>query len=232
MGREGCTDRGRQQPNESALNYCSCSAPSPAPIPICSEIAIMALDYYAWTGDASYLPIAYNAATFLMEHFTNRSADGRVLIWPAQVLETHWCDWDVPSQQFVNCCENDAPTVSAMLALMERLLQLPPSVATPTQLAAWAAFLAIAPQLPLAPAPGGSVIAAASVISNGTHNSEGVSARAAQRPRRPSCTGSLADTPSTPARASPHSSRPLRSPSCMLSIRTACLRAGAKSRRG
>ena len=49
---------------------------------------------------------------YFMHHFKNRSADGKVLVWPAQVLETYWCTWDTKSQSFVNCCENDSPTIS------------------------------------------------------------------------------------------------------------------------
>jgi hypothetical protein len=53
----------------------------------------MALDYYAYTGDPTYLHIAFSAADFLTQHFTNRSETGQVVIWPAQVLETYWCNY-------------------------------------------------------------------------------------------------------------------------------------------
>ena len=138
----------------------------------------MALDYLMWTGDVDlftsrYLRLATQAAEFFMHHFPNRSADGRVVVWPAQVLETFWCTWDVPSQTFPNCCANDSPTISGMMTLFEKLLQLPPGVATPAQVAAWQHFReSLLPPLPLS--ADGALIAAAEVLSSGNgHNSEG-----------------------------------------------------------
>ena len=141
------------------------------------EYSIMALDYLTWTSDAAtfssrYLRIATQAAEFFMHHFPNRSADGRAIVWPAQVLETYWCTWDTQTQTFTNCCENDAPTISGMIAVFEKLLQLPPGMATPSQVAAWTAFSAtLMPLLPLT--ADGQTIAPAQVLSSGVHNSEG-----------------------------------------------------------
>lgn len=89
-----------------------------------------------------------------------------------QVLETYWCGYS-PSSGFTNCCENDSPTVSAMHAIFEKLLALPDTVTTPAQRAAWTAFSAIMPPLPLTNTSSGPVIAAAAVISSGSHNNEG-----------------------------------------------------------
>ncbi len=141
------------------------------------EYSLMALDYLSWTGDRplfqqNYLRIATQAAEYFMHHFKNTSADGRVLVWPAQVLETFWCTWDPPSQTFVNCCVNDAPTISGMMTLFEKLLQLPAGMATPEQTASWQHFRdSLLPPLPLDPT--GSTIAAAQTVSPGGHNSEG-----------------------------------------------------------
>jgi hypothetical protein len=156
------------------------------------EEALMALDYYAYTGDPSYLHIAFATGDFLVQHFTNRSSDGHVVIWPAQVLETYWCNYGAyfprslyffamlagfalehhvyctvadPSNGFTNCCEDDAPTVSAMMAVLEKLLALPDELTTPAQRAAWSAFVAIMPALPTTGSP--SVIAPARVLSSG-----------------------------------------------------------------
>ena len=137
----------------------------------------MALDYLSYTNDTAlfasrYLRLATQAAEYFMHHFSNRSADGRVVVWPAQVLETYWCTWDVASQAFKDCCANDSPTISGMMTLFEKLLQLPPGVAAPAQVAAWQHFRAsLLPPLPLS--ADGSVIAAAEVVSSGAHNSEG-----------------------------------------------------------
>eukprot|EP00038_Savillea_parva_P029372 m.70674 g.70674 ORF g.70674 m.70674 type:complete len:682 (-) comp8661_c0_seq1:95-2140(-) len=147
------------------------------------EYSLMALDFLLWTSNNTatpradakdYLLIATEAAEYFMHHFKNRSADGRVLVWPAQVLETYWCTWDVPTQQFVNCCENDSPTVSGMIGLFEKLLALPASLTTATQRATWQRFQShLMPVLPVKDDANGSVIAPAKVVSNGTHNGEG-----------------------------------------------------------
>jgi hypothetical protein len=139
------------------------------------EWPLMALDYLSWTGDASraapYLPLAFSAADYFMFHF-NKSADGKkIVVFPAQVLETFWCDWQ-KGVGFTNCCEDDAPTISGMVTLFEKLLQLPvPALATQAQHDAWAAFVPLIPDLPLT--PDGSSIAPARVLSSGKHNSEG-----------------------------------------------------------
>jgi len=136
----------------------------------------MALDYLSWTGDvplfkARYLKLATQAAEFFMHHFKNTSEDGRVMVWPAQVLESYWCTFDPPSQSFVNCCANDSPTISGMMTLFEKLLQLPPDIVTPQETAAWKAFRDnLLPALPLDAAGN---IAPAKILSTGSHNSEG-----------------------------------------------------------
>ena len=137
------------------------------------EYALMALDYYAWTGDAQYLPLAFSAAEFLSAHFTNRSADGHVIVWPAQVLESWWCNYDSVHERFTDsCCADDMPTVSAMRSLFPRLLELPPELApTPAARAQWAAFVDIMPALPLS--ADGSTLLAARVLSPGQHTGEG-----------------------------------------------------------
>ena len=62
-----------------------------------AEAGLMALDYFWATLDASqsarYIPIATNYADFYASHFKNRTSDGRLMIWPSQVLESWWCEW-------------------------------------------------------------------------------------------------------------------------------------------
>jgi hypothetical protein len=141
------------------------------------EWSLMALDYFLWTGDATafapYLKLPVQAANYFMNHFLgNTSSDGRVIVWPAQVLETWWCDYDVTIGQFTNCCEDDAPTISGMMTLFEKLLALPQSLTTPEQRQAWQNFVdKLMPALPLS--SDGSTIAPARVLSQGTHNDEG-----------------------------------------------------------
>ena len=99
------------------------------------------------------------------------TADGRVIVWPAQVLETWWCDWEA-SVGFTNCCEDDAPSISAMYTLLEKLVTLPSGMLSPAQQAQFEHFLNTSiPLLPLS--ADGSTIVPARVLSSGTHNDEG-----------------------------------------------------------
>lgn len=137
------------------------------------EWALMALDYFSWTNDARYLPLAFAAADYLQFHFVANfnASTGRYFVFPAQVLETYWCDYNETSKAWVNCCSDDAPTISGMMTLFEKLLALPDAYTTAAQRAAWAAFMSKMPQLPVNPAT--KVIQPARVVQNGPHNSEG-----------------------------------------------------------
>jgi len=137
------------------------------------EWSLMALDYFAATGDSRYLPLAFHAADYFMYHFLgNVSASGRVVIWPAQVLETYWCYFNTTTARWDNCCEDDAPTISGMLTLFEKLLALPPGLTTPQQRASWAEFSSL--RMPLLPLKPDGTIAPARVLSTGPiKNSEG-----------------------------------------------------------
>jgi len=135
------------------------------------EYALMALDYYLWFGSQKYLPLAFAAADYFMGHYAVNSTTGRVVVFPAQVLETYWCDFDTTTQEFVNCCSDDSPTISGMYTLFEKLLQLPPTVSTPAQRAAWSNFFTrpLIPELPVV----NGLIVPARILQNGGHNSEG-----------------------------------------------------------
>lgn len=135
------------------------------------EAGLMALDLLLHTGNASeaarFVPIATSTLDFLASFYTNRSADGRVLFWPAQVLESWWCTW--PPTGAGNCSANDLPTVAAATALAERLLALPAAsgLVTPAQRATYAALAAALPPLPTTTLPGSNatVFAPAGVLS-------------------------------------------------------------------
>ena len=84
------------------------------------EYALMAMDFLLWSsanaslptqGAQAYLRLATQVAEYYLHHFTNKSADGKVLVWPAQVLETFWCDWNATLNTWTNCCANDSPTI-------------------------------------------------------------------------------------------------------------------------
>jgi hypothetical protein len=134
------------------------------------EWALMALDFFSATGDISYLPLAFHAADYFMNHF-NTSADGRVVVFPAQVLETYWCAWDASAANWTNCCADDSPTISGMMTLFEKLRALPPAAASDAQRAAWAAFADA--RMPALPLEADGTIAPARVLSSGSHNGEG-----------------------------------------------------------
>lgn len=86
----------------------------------------------------------------------------------------YWCTFDTKLQTFVNCCENDSPTISGMITLFDKLLSLPPNLGTPAQRAAWLNFrTSLLPNLPMTTEGGVEVIAAAEVVSTGKHNGEG-----------------------------------------------------------
>ena len=135
------------------------------------EWSLMALDFYAATGDARYLPLAFSAADYFMNHFSVSPATGRVEVYPAQVLESWWCSWDAATRGWTNCCEDDSPTISGMMTLFEKLRALPPALATPAQRAAWDAFATL--RMPALPLEADGTVAPARVLSSGTHNGEG-----------------------------------------------------------
>jgi hypothetical protein len=64
----------------------------------------MAMDFYAASnGETTYLPLAFQAADYFMNHYLgNVSASGRGIGWPAQVLETYWCLYNTTSQVWDN----------------------------------------------------------------------------------------------------------------------------------
>ena len=135
------------------------------------EAGLMAIDYCIRSLDAAacakYVTIATASLDFYVYHYQNRTADGKFLIWPTQVLESFWCEWP----GWDNCCENDLPQLAGVTALAGALLDvLPATYLTAVQIARYTALRAILPELPLA--AGNTTYAAAWVVSSGDHNSE------------------------------------------------------------
>jgi hypothetical protein len=136
----------------------------------------MALDYFWMTQDAArsaaYIPFATSYIDYYAAQNTNRSADGNLVIWPSQVLETVWCEWE--ARFSAACSQNDLPNVAALTALVRGVLALPDEsgLLSPAQRAQYAVLAAILPPLPRE--AGGATYAVAEVIStDGGHNSEG-----------------------------------------------------------
>lgn len=131
----------------------------------------MAVDY-CWRSldDAKcveYLPIATLSLDFYINHYKgNKTADGKFLLWPTQVLESYWCEWPGTS----NCCENDLPQLSGLIALSEAVLALPEKYLTPAQRVRYVTLAASLPKLPTT--ANGSQYAPAWVTSSPSHNSE------------------------------------------------------------
>jgi hypothetical protein len=133
------------------------------------EAGIMALDLLLHTGNVSeaarFVPIATGALDFIASFYRNRSSDGKLLVWPAQVLESWWCEWP----GWMNCSQNDMPSIAAAAALTSRLLALPSSsgLITPAQRATYEALAKILPGFPLGNGTDGSLVyASASVLSD------------------------------------------------------------------
>ena len=115
------------------------------------ELVYMMLDYGEFSGDWEFvrtkaLRVARSVARFF-ENYYKLNAAGKLVMHPAQALET-W--WDVTDPM---------PEVAGLRAIAERILALPEGVATGEQLAFWRAFLAKLPDLPLRETPDGPALA-------------------------------------------------------------------------
>lgn len=142
------------------------------------EIALMVLDAYLYTGNLTmlqqYLPIATLAIDFYRQHYSNRTSDGKYLIWPTQTLETHQCQgWNTTTNQpNENCCQNDMPAVAGLHALLPKLLGLPFNVTTTDQRHQWTAMMALLPPIPMNDTGNGTLLAPAMVTSPKLTNDE------------------------------------------------------------
>jgi hypothetical protein len=126
-----------------------------------TEVSMMIVDHFLYTQNATtlkrYFPIVALTLDFFMHHYKNRTADGELVIYPTQALETYWCapdstndgNWTPPFfdalQNRSNCIVNDHPTVAALHVLIERALQLPTAVVGQRKHVQWKAFQQILP---------------------------------------------------------------------------------------
>eukprot|EP01001_Neometanema_parovale_P007003 NODE_332_length_2657_cov_50.772691_g312_i0.p1 GENE.NODE_332_length_2657_cov_50.772691_g312_i0~~NODE_332_length_2657_cov_50.772691_g312_i0.p1 ORF type:complete len:832 (-),score=157.15 NODE_332_length_2657_cov_50.772691_g312_i0:160-2604(-) len=145
-----------------------------------TEVSLMILDHYLYTQDAGalkrYMPIVTLTLDFFRQHYRNRTADGKYIIWPTQALETYWCafsnPWVAPNEH--NCIEDDHPTVSALHVLLEKVLALPTQFSTAEQRAQWVEFQSKLPPVPITTEDGLRVVSPYGSYpkNNGIHNSE------------------------------------------------------------
>jgi hypothetical protein len=147
-----------------------------------TEVSMMILDHWLYTQNKTalvrYFPILAATLDFFSHHHKNRTADGEMVIWPTQALETYWCAWepffDAATNQS-NCIVNDHPTVAALHVLCERALtQVPSDVSSAEQRAQWSEMQKILPAVPVTTENGFETVSpyGSYPINNALHNGE------------------------------------------------------------
>ena len=106
------------------------------------ELVGLMLDRWDYEQDSQFLksrllPMAESVLKFFDTRF-KKDGDGKVVIDPAQAVETYWSG-----------VVNDTPTVASLIDITARLTALPPDVTTPAQRAFFARMKAATPALPL-----------------------------------------------------------------------------------
>lgn len=158
-----------------------------------TEVSLMVLDHYEYTQDSrallEYLPIVELTLEFFRQHYPNRTADGKLTVWPTQSLETYWCAYQLTNGSWTppyfngtvgdpnatsNCIVNDHPTVAALHVLLEKALALPPQLIADATREKWLAFRAILPEVPLTVENGLKVVSpyASYPVNSQLHNGE------------------------------------------------------------
>jgi alpha-L-fucosidase 2 len=128
------------------------------------ELIALMLATYQHTGDEALLakellPVARAVLRFYSLHYPNDS-EGRLLLKPAQSLETWWES------------ENPMPEVAGLHYLLPQLLALPDTALEVGDLGAWRALSARLPRLPIGVRKGARMLLNAAVIEDTPHNSE------------------------------------------------------------
>jgi hypothetical protein len=123
------------------------------------ELTAMMLDYYAYTQDKAFakdtlLPLAEATTEFYTKHYP-RDAKGKILLKPAQALET-WQD-----------VVNPMPEIAGLQYDLPQLLDLPSDLVTDQQRAAWKDLLGELPLLPTHEKNGHKMLAAAQESQEG-----------------------------------------------------------------
>jgi len=128
------------------------------------ELSAIMLDYYAFTQDRDFaqrtlLPLANEAITFYDQHYP-RDDDGKLLLKPAQALET----W----QNAVN----PLPDIAGLRFVLNELLSLPRDLVTAPQRAQWRRLQRALPPLPMRQVDGRLILAGAREILAPAGNAE------------------------------------------------------------
>ena len=106
------------------------------------ELSFLAIQYYEFTQDEAFLrekaiPTANAILKFFDSYYKVDPASGKLKMTPSQALET-W--WD---------CDDPAPEIAGIRAVIGRLLALPESLTTAEDRAFWTALLAKTPEVPV-----------------------------------------------------------------------------------
>lgn len=117
------------------------------------DLSLLILDHYAYTGDVTTLQGLLPVVASVIDYYSQYWSDvdpttGKVVMFPTQSCETWQCPGYPPDPK--NCPTNDAPTVAGLLAVIPRVLALPPSLLPPgTNMTRWQQFLATVPDVPV-----------------------------------------------------------------------------------
>jgi Domain of unknown function (DUF5703)/Concanavalin A-like lectin/glucanases superfamily len=115
------------------------------------ELVALMLDCYERTLDEKFLtgelvPMAREVLRYFDTRF-QRDAHGKLVISPAQAVETYWFD-----------VVNDTPSVAGLNAVLDRLLALPRDAVSAADREFWARMKAAAPHLPVRSEDGRSFV--------------------------------------------------------------------------
>lgn len=114
------------------------------------DLTSLLLEHWAYYRNATlltkYLPLADAVVSFYSHRWNETDAQGKLVMFPTQALETWQCITFPPVVE--DCVTNDAPTIAGLMSVLERLLALPPSLTTAAQRASWAVLAAKVPPLP------------------------------------------------------------------------------------
>jgi len=130
------------------------------------ELLALMLDYYAYTGDKTFLttallPLAEGIIRFFDEHYP-RDRSGKIRFEPAAALET-WHE-----------AVNPLPEIAGLRFVLDGLARLPAESVSEAQRAAWRRLREMLPGLPTRTADGETILAAAEQLIGEKRNSENV----------------------------------------------------------
>lgn len=128
------------------------------------ELCAMMLDYYAFTEDFDFLrytllPFSDEILRFYDQHYA-RDAAGKILMEPAQSLETWWT------------AVNPLPDVAGLQYVLDRLLAMSSNLITQEQRATWERLKNELPPIPTRQTDKGAILSPAETYTDDPKNSE------------------------------------------------------------